>query len=64
MAYAVTNLAGAQPIANTSTEQKHVLGTIVRAWDPTYGEGATTIENSMMLPLWLNLDRGPDELYE
>ena len=39
MAYAVTNLAGAQPIANTSTEQKHVLGTIVRAWDPTYGEG-------------------------
>lgn len=39
MAYAVTNLAGAQPIANTSTEQKHVLGTIVRAWDATYGEG-------------------------
>lgn len=39
MAYAVTNLAGAQPIANTSTEQKHVLGTIVRALDPTYGEG-------------------------
>jgi hypothetical protein len=22
---------------------------------------ATTIENSMMLPLWLNLDRGPDD---
>ena len=39
MAYAVINLAGAQPIANTSTEQKHVLGTIVRATDPTYGEG-------------------------
>lgn len=39
MAYAVSNLAGAQPIANTSTEQKHMLGTIVRASDPTYGEG-------------------------
>jgi len=39
MAYSVFDLAGAQPIANTSTEQKHVLGTIVRATDPTYGEG-------------------------
>lgn len=39
MTYAVSNLAGAQPIANTSTEQKHALGTIVRAADPTYGEG-------------------------
>lgn len=39
MAYNITTLAGAQPIANTSTEQKHTLGTIVRAWDPTYGEG-------------------------
>lgn len=39
MAYAVTNLAGAQPIANTETTQKHVLGTTVRGWDPTYGEG-------------------------
>lgn len=39
MAYSVSNLAGAQPIANTSTDQKHALGTIVRANDPTYGEG-------------------------
>ncbi len=39
MAYAVHTLPGAQPIANTETVQKHVLGTLVRAWDPTYGEG-------------------------
>ena len=39
MTYAVSTLAGAQPIANTETTQKHVLGTIVRANDPTYGEG-------------------------
>jgi len=39
MAYAVHGMAGAQPIANTDTTQKHVLGTIVRATDPTYGEG-------------------------
>lgn len=39
MTYAVHSLAGAQPIANNSTEQKHALGTIVRATDPTYGEG-------------------------
>lgn len=39
MTYAVSNLAGAQPIATTSTTQNHQLGTIVRANDPTYGEG-------------------------
>ena len=39
MAYAISNLAGAQPIANTETTAKHVLGTIVKANDPTYGEG-------------------------
>lgn len=39
MAYAVHTLAGCQPIANTDTSQKHPLGTIVRAVDPTYGEG-------------------------
>lgn len=39
MAYSVSTLAGAQPIANTETTQKHPLGTIVRGWDPTYGEG-------------------------
>lgn len=27
----------------------------------TVTSSATTIENSMMLPLWLNLDRGPDD---
>jgi hypothetical protein len=30
---------GCQPIADTSTTQQHPLGTIVRAVDPTYGEG-------------------------
>jgi len=30
---------GAQPIADTSSTQNHPLGTIVRAVDPTYGEG-------------------------
>jgi len=30
---------GSQPIANTDTVQNHPLGTIVRAVDPTYGEG-------------------------
>ena len=37
MAYTV-NLAGAQQIADTSTTAQHPLGTIVRGWDPTYGE--------------------------
>lgn len=39
MAFAPYTLAGCQPIANTETTQKHPLGTIVRAVDPTYGEG-------------------------
>lgn len=40
MAYFVTDtVIGTQPIAETSTTQKHPLGTIVRAKDPTYGEG-------------------------
>jgi hypothetical protein len=39
MTYAVHDLAGAQPIADTSTVQKHPLGTIVRATDETYGQG-------------------------
>ena len=39
MTYAVSSVAGAQPIANTETTQKHVLGTVCRANDPTYGEG-------------------------
>ena len=39
MAYSVFDLAGAQPIANTETTAKHTLGTTVRGFDPTYGEG-------------------------
>ena len=39
MTYTVSNYAGAQPIANTETTQKHPLGTRVRGVDPTYGEG-------------------------
>ena len=39
MTFAVHNLAGSQPIADTSTTQKHALGTIVRGTDETYGEG-------------------------
>lgn len=40
MTYALTSpYAGAQPIADTSTVQNHPIGTIVRAFDPTYGEG-------------------------
>lgn len=30
---------GHQPIADTSTTQQHPLGTVLRAADPTYGEG-------------------------
>lgn len=40
MTFAISTLAGAQPIANTSTVQAHVLGTKVWANDPTYGEGS------------------------
>jgi len=40
MAYTIsTPLIGAQPIAVTDTTQNHAVGTIVRAVDPTYGEG-------------------------
>ena len=39
MTFAVHTLPGAQPIAETSTTRKHVLGTLCRAWDETYGEG-------------------------
>lgn len=39
MAYSVYTVAGAQPIENTETTQKHALGAIVRGVDPTYGEG-------------------------
>lgn len=40
MTFHITDtVAGAQAIADTSTTQKHPLGTIVRATDPTYGEG-------------------------
>lgn len=40
MAFGIaTNLIGCQPIADTSTTKNHPLGTIVRAVDPTLGEG-------------------------
>lgn len=40
MAYTIVSpRAGVQPIADTSSVQNHSLGTIVRAYDPTYGEG-------------------------
>lgn len=49
-------LAGFQPISVTDTTQNHPLGTIVRAVDPTYGEGefiylkgiASTVVGSMV----------------
>lgn len=40
MTYIITDqLVGAQAIADRDTTQNHPLGTIVRAKDPTYGEG-------------------------
>lgn len=40
MAFRITDqLLGSQPIADTDTTQRHPLGTIVRAVDPTYGGG-------------------------
>jgi len=40
MAYHITDgRIGYQGIADTSTVQNHPIGTIVRAFDPTYGEG-------------------------
>lgn len=35
----VENRIGIQPIAASSATQQHPLGTIIRASDPTYGEG-------------------------
>ena len=40
MAYVIQeNSTGWQPIASVETTQKHPLGTIVKASDPTYGSG-------------------------
>lgn len=40
MAFLITDpVAGSQGIADNSTTQKHELGKIVRATDPTYGAG-------------------------
>lgn len=39
MAYNVKDLVGAQAIDTTSTVQQHQLGTIIKGWDSTYGEG-------------------------
>lgn len=35
----VENQLGIQPIALNSTTQNHPLGTIIRAYDPTFGQG-------------------------
>lgn len=56
--------AGIQPIAVTSTTKNHPLGTIVRAYDPTYGEGefvyllgvASTIAGSVVT--WSGVSTG------
>jgi hypothetical protein len=40
MAYVIQeNTIGWQPIADLSATAKHPLGTVVRAYDPTYGSG-------------------------
>ena len=40
MAYSITTqYAGATPIANTDATQRMPVGTLVRAFDPLYGEG-------------------------
>lgn len=39
MTYAVVSMAGAQPIADTSTTAKHPLGQTVEGVDPVYGKG-------------------------
>ena len=40
MTFQITNpVIGTQPIADTDTVQRHALGTIVNAKDPTYGAG-------------------------
>ena len=40
MAFALNSpVIGAQALTETSTTQKHPLGTIVKGLDPTYGEG-------------------------
>jgi len=40
MTFHITDtVAGSQGVADTSTTQNHPLGTLVRAYDPTYGEG-------------------------
>lgn len=40
MAYRIVDpIIGSQAIAETSTTQRHQLGTVVRASDPTYGSG-------------------------
>src|SRR4029077_7611245 len=47
---------GIQPIASTSTTQNNTLGAVIRAQDPTYGEGefiylkgcASTVPGSMV----------------
>lgn len=39
MAFVLNTLPGAQPLSETSTVQKHLVGTIARGTDATLGEG-------------------------
>lgn len=39
MTYQVREIIGQQPIEVSSATKQHPLGTVVRAWDPVYGEG-------------------------
>jgi hypothetical protein len=61
MAYRIEDpRIGMQPIADTSTVQNHPLGTIVRATDPTYGQGEfiylTGVANTAV-GSWVTFDR-------
>lgn len=66
MAYVIsdsTMAAGSQAIADNSTTQRHPLGTIVRAYDPTYGAGefiylAGVASNTANSWVTYNLDDG------
>lgn len=58
MSWHITDqIVGSQPIADTDTVQRHPLGTVVRARDPSYGEGefiylkgvASTVVGSVVL---------------
>jgi hypothetical protein len=68
MAYIITDgVAGAQPIATVSDVQNHPFGKIVKAKDPTYGEGEfiyLTGVSSTAVGSWVtyNMDDGSTTL--